>query len=81
MTNQPDTPVPPATPAAGTETPPPSRYLNQGDAGMVSQADVQDDRDQQSERERRENINPSLAREEPADTDAAESGALGNPNN
>jgi predicted kinase len=69
MPKQPDIPATASTPAAATDNPPPpSRYLNQGEAGMVSQADVQDTRDEKSERDRRDNLNPSLAREEPVDT-------------
>jgi predicted kinase len=67
MPKQPDIPATPSTPAAATDNPPPpSRFLNQGEAGMVSQADVQDTRDEKLERDRRDNLNPSLAREEPA---------------
>jgi len=86
MSKQPDIPVTPSTPATGTPAtgtpatgtvnpPPPSRFLQQGDAGMVSQADIQDSRDEKSERDRRDNLNPSLAREEPVDTGEAASGA------
>jgi len=68
MPKQPDIPATPNTPAATDNPPPPSRFLNQGEAGMVSQADFQDTRDEKSERDRRGNLNPSLAREEPANT-------------
>jgi predicted kinase len=69
MPKQPDIPATASTPAAATDNPPPpSRFLHQSDAGMVSQADVQDIRDEKLERDRRANLNPSLAREEPIDT-------------
>jgi hypothetical protein len=78
MTKQPDIPETPNTPATATGNPPaPSRYLNQGDAGMVSQADVQDVGDEKLERDRRENINPSLAREQPDDTGEPPDGSSG----
>jgi len=75
MPKQPDIPATPSTPAAATDNPPaPSRFLHQSDAGMVSQADVQDGRDEKLEQDRRDNLNPSLAREEPVDTSEPASG-------
>jgi predicted kinase len=68
MPKQPDTSAPPSTPATTDNPSPPSRFLNQHEAAMVSQADVQDTRDEKSEQDRRDNLNPSLAREEPANT-------------
>ncbi len=69
MPKQPDIPATASTPAAATDNPPPpSRFLRQSNAGMMSQADVQDTRDEKLERDRRANLNPSLAREEPVDT-------------
>jgi hypothetical protein len=78
MPKQPDIPVTPSTPAAATDNPPPpSRFLNQSNVGMVSQADVQDTDDEKSERDRRDNLNPSLAREEPVDTSEPAKGPSG----
>jgi hypothetical protein len=80
MPKQPDTPATPSTPATATgNPPPPSRFLQQSDASTVSQADVQDSRDEKLERDRRANLNPSLAREEPVDTSAPVSGASKGP--
>lgn len=76
---QPDIPVSGNTPAAAdpaTANPrPPSSVLNRDPGegpgeGMVSQADMADAggrRDEALERQRRDNLNPSLAREEPVD--------------
>ncbi|HYG88346.1 MAG TPA: hypothetical protein VD978_19055 [Azospirillum sp.] len=49
-----------------TDVTPPSRVLDK-DTGMVSQADVAASQDEELERQRRDNINPSLAREQPPD--------------
>lgn len=69
MPKQPDDSETPSAPdTAAANPPPPSRYLRQGEAGMVSQADVEGAADDKLERDRRDNINPSLAREEPVDT-------------
>ncbi|AWK85329.1 hypothetical protein [Azospirillum thermophilum] len=54
---------------AATDVRPPSEVLHQ-DAGMVSQADMTPSPDPELARQRRETINPSLAREEPPDTGA-----------
>ena len=56
------------TPALGNNPPPPSDLLNQKpQGGMVSQADMDStaDADPELRKQRRDNINPSLAREEP----------------
>lgn len=55
--------------AAGGITPP-SQVLHQPNAGMVSQADAAGSPDERLEQQRRDNINPSLAREQPPDADA-----------
>jgi hypothetical protein len=69
MSDQPDIPVAPSTPATTPDRPPPpSSVLNQGDKGMVSQADLQANEDERLMRDRRDNLNPSLARAEPVDT-------------
>ncbi|UEM07936.1 ATP-binding protein (plasmid) [Skermanella rosea] len=69
MPEQPDTPERPNTADTAAANPaPPSRYLQQGEAGMVSQADLQDATDGRLEQDRRDNVNPSLAREEPVET-------------
>jgi hypothetical protein len=52
-----------------SDVPPPSGILNKArQAGMVSQADAEASHDEELERERRDNINPSLAREQPPET-------------
>jgi len=64
---QPGIPDTPATPAAGAAQPSPSAVLNQGDVGMVSQADMDDRPGERERAQRRENVNPSREREEPAE--------------
>lgn len=59
---------------AAPDITPPSRVLHQ-DAGMVSQADMAASSDDGLEQQRRDTINPSLAREQPPDADAPASDA------